>query len=208
MSGKRTFWDKIAGLYDLIERFNETAGREMVKEVVRRLPPEATLLECAAGTGEISLAAAAHVRRVVCTDLSLPMLERACAKAKRLGLTSISFEQRDLFHLPEADGSYGAVCAANVLHLLEEPEKAVKELWRVTAPGGVLLLPTFLTEKPKPLMKCALWIYQMLGYRDSRQFSQGSYRKLFEDMGLPLKELLIIPGKMPVGIAVLYKPGQ
>lgn len=208
MSAKRTFWDRIAGLYDLVERFNGNAVRDMVDEVICRLPREATLLECAAGTGEISLTAAPHVRQVVCTDLSLPMLARARAKAKRLGLKSISFERRDLFHLPEADGSYGAVCAANVLHLLDEPEKAVEELWRVTAAGGVLLLPTFLTKEPVPLMKCALWLYQMLGYRASYQFSRESYRKLFEGMQLPLKELVIVPGKIPVGIAVLHKPTE
>lgn len=208
MSGRSTFWDRIAGLYDLAERFNKKAVGGMVDEVVRRLPPEAALLECAAGTGEISLAAAPCVRRVVCTDLSLPMLEQARAKAERLGLKQITFEQRDLLHLPEPDGSYGAVCAANVLHLLDEPEKAVAELWRVTAPNGILFLPTFLTKEPSLLMKGALALYRLLGYRSAHQFSQESYRKLFVDMKLPVKELIIVPGKMPVGIAVLQKPAE
>lgn len=33
--------------------------------------------------------------------------------------------------------------AGNVLHLLAEPERALKELVRVTRPGGVIALPTY-----------------------------------------------------------------
>ena len=202
----RTFWDNIAGLYDLAEKTNGKAVRGMAGEVTRRLPENAEFLECAAGTGEISLAAAPFARRVVCTDLSLPMLDRARQKAARQGLTNIEFQQRDLFHLPEEDGTYGAVCAANVLHLLDDPAKAVAELWRVTAPGGILLLPTFLMGESGPLMNALVSLYRLLGFRQKHTFTRQSYRAFFEGLGLPLAELAVVPGRMPVGLAVLRKP--
>ena len=202
----RTFWDRFAGLYDLAERTNARAVRGMVSQVVRRLPEDTDFLECAAGTGEISLAAAPFARRVVCTDLSLPMLDRARQKAARQGLTNIEFQQRDLFHLPEEDGTYGAVCAANMLHLLDDPAKAVAELWRVTAPGGILLLPTFLMGESGPLMNALVSLYRLLGFRQKHTFTRQSYRAFFEGLGLPLAELAVVPGRMPVGLAVLRKP--
>ena len=202
----RTFWDNIAGLYDLAEKTNGRAVRGMAAEVTRRLPENTDYLECAAGTGEISLAAAPFVRRVVCTDLSLPMLDRARKKAARRDLPNIEFPQRDLFHLPEGDGTYGAVCAGNVLHLLDHPEDAVAELWRVTAPGGCLLLPTFLMGESGPLMDTLVALYRLLGFRQKHTFTRQSYRAFFEGLGLPLAELAVIPGRMPVGLAVLRKP--
>ena len=201
----RTFWDRFAGLYDLAERTNARAVRGMVSQVVRRLPEDTDFLECAAGTGEISLAAAPFVRRVVCTDLSLPMLDRARQKAAGRGLVNIEFQQRDLFHLPERDGAYGAVCAANVLHLLDRPEDAVAELWRVTAPGGVLLLPTFLMGEAGPLMNALVALYRLLGFRQRHSFTRQSYRAFFQGLGLPPAELAIVPGRLPVGLAVLRK---
>ncbi len=201
----RTFWDRIAGLYDLAESANRQAVCGMAAEAARRVPVGSDMLECAAGTGEISLAAAPFAGRVLCTDLSLPMLEQARRKAARSGLSQIEFAQRDLFHLPDADGSFGAVCAANVLHLLDAPERAVAELWRVTAPGGVLLLPTFLMGEAGPLMKGLISLYRLLGFRQKQLFTRQSYRAFLEGADLPNCQLTVIPGRLPVGMAVIQK---
>lgn len=202
----RTFWDRIAGLYDLAERSNKKAVRNMVRETVRRVPADVDFLECAAGTGEISLAAAPSVRRVWCTDVSLPMLEQAKAKADRLGLSNIEFARRDLLHLPEGGGTYGAVCAANVLHLLDRPEQAVRELWRVTASGGILLLPTFLQGEAGPLMRAVIPLYKLMGFRPKHAWTMDGYQRFLEGMGLPIREIVWISGRLPVGLAVLEKP--
>ena len=100
------------------------------------------MLECAAGTGAISIAArpgpgTSCVRICPCRCLSRPK-----PKAARLGLANISFERRDLLSLPEP----GRLVRRNrrgQCHPLPAPEDAVGELWRVTRPGGLLLLPTF-----------------------------------------------------------------
>ena len=201
----RTFWDRFAGLYDLAERTDGRVVRGMAAEVARRLPEDAEFLECAAGTGEISLAAAPFVRRVVCTDLSVRMLDRARKKAAERGISNIEFQQRDLFRLPERDGTYSAVCAANVLHLLDCPEAAVAELWRVTAPGGILLLPTFLMGEAGSLMNVLVALYRLMGFRRTYSFTRQSYQALFQSLDLPPAELAVIPGKIPVGLAVLRK---
>ena len=51
-----TFWDRIAGVYDLAERTNRRANAETVRQVRELVPQWSSVLDCAAGTGEFSLA--------------------------------------------------------------------------------------------------------------------------------------------------------
>lgn len=202
-----TFWDKIAGVYDLAELFNRRANAETVRRVAQLIPQWASVLDCAAGTGEFSLAAAEQAGAVMCTDLSPAMLARAEKKAKRRKKDNISFSVRDMTHLPEADGTYDVVIAANVLHLLLRPEEAVRELWRVTAPGGTLLLPTYLQGEAGALFRPLLSLYQYFGFRPYRKFTLGSYRAFLLDMGLPAQVSRVV-GALPVGLAVCRKPDR
>ena len=140
----RTFWDRVAGLYDLFEWSNRQVNAAARTRVGELVPAGARVLDCAAGTGEFSLAASKRAGSVLCTDQSEAMLARARKKAARRGLSNLQFAHRDITALSDPDGSFDAVIAANVLHLLPQPEVAVRELWRVVAPGGRLILPTYL----------------------------------------------------------------
>lgn len=202
----KTFWDRWARLYDLSERTNGRAVQGMVRSVVGRIPAGAQVLECAAGTGMISAAAAAKAGHVTCTDLSLPMLERASAKAKRLGLDNISFEARDLLHLADPDDTYDITVAANVLHLLPHPEDAVREVWRVTKPGGKVILPTFLQGEARWGFRQIIRLYRLAGFRPYYQFTRQSYQAMIDGCRLSQAKYTLIQGRLPVGLAVLEKP--
>ena len=200
-----TFWDRVAWLYDLVERSNRAVNAAAAARVAGLVPKGARVLDCAAGTGEFSLAAAERAEMVLCTDLSLPMLDRARKKAKKRGLTNISFAQRDITALPDRDGSFDAVIAANVLHLLPQPERAVRELWRVTAPGGRLILPTYLLGKAGAAYGSMIKIYQGVGFHYEHAFSPESYRAFLEGLGLGPVSLEVVPGRVPEGIGILEK---
>lgn len=200
-----SFWDRWAWFYDLAERTNLGANTAAAKRVGELVPAGARVLDCAAGTGEFSLAAAGKAASVLSTDLSRPMLDRAAAKARRRGLTNISFALRDITALSDPDGSFDAVIAANVLHLLPQPEKALAELWRVTAPGGRLILPTYLQGKVGTAAGTLIKIYQGVGFHYEHAFTPETYRAFFEKNGYPLTALEVIPGRVPEGIAVLNR---
>ena len=76
-----TFWDRWAWFYDLAERSNRTVNAAAAARVAGLVPVGARVLDCAAGTGEFSLAAAKRATSVLCTDQSRPMLDRARKKA-------------------------------------------------------------------------------------------------------------------------------
>lgn len=200
------FWDRWARFYDLAERSNRAVNAAAAARVAELVPAGARVLDCAAGTGEFSVATARRARAVLCTDQSLPMLEQARKKAQRRGLNNISFAQRDVTALSDPDDSFDAVIAANVLHLLPEPEKAVGELWRVTAPGGRLILPTYLQGRVGTPYRSMIKIWQGVGFHYEHAFTPESYRMLLEELALAPVALEVIPGRMPEGIAVLEKP--
>ena len=204
----RTFWDKVAGLYDLAEFTNARVNAAARKRVGELVPAGARVLDCAAGTGEFSLAAARRAGSVLCTDQSLPMLEKARKKAEKRGLANITFARRDITALPDPDGSYDVVIAGNVLHLLDDPEPAVRELWRVTAPGGRLILPTYLQGNVGTTYGTMIKIYQGVGFHYEHAFTPETYREFLERLELAPVELEVVDGHVAEGIAVLEKPAR
>lgn len=194
-----TFWDKIAGIYDFAESLNPKSYKAMLEGVRQVVPKGAKVLDCAAGTGELSIAAAEKAGHVFCTDMSLPMLERARKKSAKKGIKNISFGERDIFSLPDEDNTYDVAIAGNVLHLLEEPEKAVRELCRVTKQGGRVIVPTFMAKNSSPLIK----IYTLLGYKAFASYNAESYEKMLKNCDCGRVKVTEINGLIPVAFGVI-----
>lgn len=201
-----TFWDRVAGLYDLFEWSNRKVNAAARARVGELVPTGARVLDCAAGTGEFSLAAAKRASSVLCTDQSEAMLNRARKKARKRGLSNVSFARRDITALSDPDGSFDAVIAGNVLHLLDTPEIAVRELWRVTAPGGRLILPTYLQGTAGAAYGSMIKIYQGMGFHYEHAFTPETYREFLERLELAPVTLEVIPGGVPEGIGIFEKP--
>lgn len=201
-----TFWDRWAPLYDLAERSNRKANAAAAARVAELVPAGARVLDCAAGTGEFSLAAAKRAGSVLCTDLSEAMLRCAARKARKRGLSNLTFAPRDVTALTDPDGAFDVVIAANVLHLLNEPEQAVRELWRVTAPGGRLILPTYLQGMAEAAYGAVIKIYEGVGFHYEHAFTPETYRVFLERLGLGRVTVEVISGRVPEGIGLLEKP--
>ena len=97
--------------------------------------PRLRILDLASGTGQLTLTLARLGHHVQALDLSPAMLRAAEAKAGALGLP-VSFHRGEAHALPFADGSFDAVVSKMLLWTLYDPESAVVEWRRVTAPGG------------------------------------------------------------------------
>ena len=204
------FWDKVAGLYDIAESFNGKVYRKMTETVTELTPAGARVLDIAAGTGQLSLAAAKKADSVLCTDMSEKMLEKAKRNAMRKGVVNIDYATRNIFHLPDEDETYDVVIAGNVLHLLENPEDAVRELWRVTKRGGRILLPTFVLGKCSPTSEehfknVSIGFYKLIGFDPVTDYTPAQYRKMLTDCGLGEVRVKLIRGKIPCCFAVILK---
>jgi ubiquinone/menaquinone biosynthesis C-methylase UbiE len=84
--------------------------------------------------------------RYIAVDVSEKMLARAKRRAKRRSLNQVEFAVADMRALTFGDGEADLVVCYSGLHMLDDPEPAVRELARCLKPGGKLVGTTFLAE--------------------------------------------------------------
>lgn len=197
------FWDKISPLYDLFENvYNGKVYRETGRKVAELIEPSDEVLECACGTGAISIYIARKCRKLVATDFAPGMLRRAAKKCRNC--TNVEFKKADITQIKCRDRRFDKVVAGNVIHLLPEPEKALQELERVVKPGGKIIIPTYINMS-KGTGTAAVKFITLLGADFHRQFDLDSYKKFFENKGYTEVEYSVVDGRMPCAIAVITK---
>ena len=102
----------------------------------------ASLLDCGCGPGSITCDLARHIApgEVAGIDADLAQVERAAARATAEQLDSVSFQAASIYDLPFAAGRFEVVFAHALFQHLADPDRAVREMRRVLAPGGIVAL--------------------------------------------------------------------
>jgi demethylmenaquinone methyltransferase / 2-methoxy-6-polyprenyl-1,4-benzoquinol methylase len=141
-------FDRVAARYDMVNDVlslgQDRAWRRRTVEAVGPLPGQ-RILDLAAGTGTSSEPFADAGAAVMPTDLSLGMLE-----VGRQRRPTLSFVAADALRLPFADAAFDAVTISFGLRPVEDPAAALRELHRVTRPGGTLVICEFSTPTWAP----------------------------------------------------------
>lgn len=161
------------------------------------------VLECACGTGLISGVIAKQCKSLIATDFSEKMLRRAEKKYGKYA--NVKFEQVDILHLGYPNESFDAVIAANVIHLLDEPYRALKELDRVCRRGGRIIIPTYMNQTKKGTTNSISDVIGKAGANFKREFTLDSYKKFFADAGYEDADYTLCEGKIPCAVAALRK---
>lgn len=131
-------------------------GRKYVKQVVRRLNRElhgCKVLDVGTGTG-LSLPHFAPDCRVTGIDLSADMLARARRRTERRNLAHVeALRVMDAGNMDFPDAAFDSVLATFVMSVVPEPDKVLREIARVTRPGGrVYLFNHFRVRSGKPML--------------------------------------------------------
>ena len=195
---ERRFWEQAAGHYDRSQVFfGGPMGR--VRELVADAVSGADrVLEVAAGTGLITVAVAPRVRQLVATDYAEPMLVELRRRVERAGLANVDCAHADIYALEYAPGTFDAVIAANVLHLVPDLERGLAALTRVLRPGGVLVAPTYCHDETWRA-KVTSRMLKAVGQPMHRRFTTVSLRRAIESAGLKVRLVETVPGLLPVG---------
>ena len=112
-----------------------------------------TVLDVAGGTGEPSLTIAARVGptgAVTCTDAVAAMVAAAEIEAHRRGLTNMAFRQCVADSLPFGNDAFDAVVSRLGVMFFPDPLAALREMLRVTKPGGSLALAVWRQNELNP----------------------------------------------------------
>ena len=104
-----------------------------------------TVLDVAAGNGNVTLAAARRWCDVTSTDYVPALLEGGSARAKAEGLT-VKFKQADAEALPFIDNGFDVVVSTFGVMFTADQDKAASELLRVCKPGGQIGLANWTPE--------------------------------------------------------------
>jgi ubiquinone/menaquinone biosynthesis C-methylase UbiE len=104
--------------------------------------PGMRLLDCGCGVGSITLDLAEIVApgETVGIDVDAGQLELARAAAAARGLRNVRFAVGSVYELPFAGASFDVALAHTVLAHLSEPLRALKEMRRILAPGGIVVV--------------------------------------------------------------------
>ena len=106
--------------------------------------PSLKLLDVGAGSGTITAGLAQFIGpggHVTATDLSEVILTRArdlMAARGDVDVERITFQPADAYHLPFPDDAFDVTHCHQVLAHLRDPADALREMLRVTRPGGVV----------------------------------------------------------------------
>jgi ubiquinone/menaquinone biosynthesis C-methylase UbiE len=108
------------------------------------------VLEIGCGTGGSTFVHAPEVRRVVATDVSREMVDRARSQLKHRKFRSrLRFALADASHLPFRDGSFDAVSGRGVARsYVKSPQRALREVYRVLRPGGRVAIDAMNVNAP------------------------------------------------------------
>ncbi|RYP46595.1 hypothetical protein DL768_007217 [Monosporascus sp. mg162] len=109
-------------------------------EEMRKQNPNLRLLDVGTGSGTISVGLAKRVPEglVTATDLSDAILKRAEGFAEAADVKNMRFQPASAYELPFSDGSFDVTHCHQMLCHLDAPGDALREMLRVTKPGGIV----------------------------------------------------------------------
>lgn len=198
------FWDRVAGVYDIFANvINRKVHKDLCDKVGKLIMKKDVVLECACGTGLLSGVIAKRCKSLVATDFSVKMLKKA--KKKYGGYNNVEFKEGNILQIEYPDENFDVVVAANVIHLLDEPYKALAELDRVCRKGGKIIIPTYMNKNDKGKASSFVDTIGKAGADFKRQFTFDSYKKFIEKVGYKNVEYTLIKGKIPCAIAIISK---
>lgn len=133
----RTFFGRIGHEWDHLrgDLFGEAFTAEALLALVEG---DWVVADLGCGTGNAAELLAPYVRKIIAVDRESAML--AAARKRLAGHGNVEFRPGDLAALPIDEGAVDAAIVFLVLHHLEDPLLALREVRRILAPGGIALV--------------------------------------------------------------------
>jgi ubiquinone/menaquinone biosynthesis C-methylase UbiE len=180
------YFAKVAGDWDRIRALHvsDRGVEKAMSEVIGRQRVNA-LLDIGTGTGRMLELFAGLAARAIGIDQSAAMLAIARSNLDKHAVRNAQVRQGDIYALPVEREAYDLVLVHQVLHFLDDPARAIREMKRVMAPGGRILIVDFAPHEQEFLR--SEHAHRRLG------FGKDEIAAILSDAGLELIEHKALP---------------
>lgn len=188
----RKMFGEIAPGYDRMNHLlSMNVDRYWRWRTVKKLSPSqgARILDLCTGTGDLAIAFAnsAHGQcEVTAADFCREMLEIGETKRQRRRLPNITFVQADAQRLPFPDELFDFVTVAFGLRNVADTDRGLREMTRVTRPGGRVAVLEFSTPRRQPIKSMYGFYFKHILPRIGQWLARNesdAYRYLPESVG-------------------------
>ena len=193
---KKKIWDIYAPVYEKFMRADKKIYQMMYKRIPKVIKNK-IVLEIATGPGLLGKNVAYAAKKIIATDYSDGMIKEA---KKGKYAENLEFEKADATNLPYADKTFDAVIISNALHVMLNPEKALREIDRVLKDDGILIAPNFIHSGQGFTSKLWSHILKMAGIKFEHQWTKEEYIKFLSENGWKV----VKQKEMPSRITMLY----
>ena len=150
--------NKWAGMAEDFDRkVHYVVGKQIMQAIqseLGALSDMGRVLELGCGTGIYSTVLAGKADDLCATDVSEEMV--AMCRERMKNLSNARVEAQNCFSLTYPDSSFDAVIMVNLLHVVPEPEKALKESKRALKSKGQIVVVSFTMEGMGLFQKIAM----------------------------------------------------
>lgn len=136
------FWDGVAPKYAADPIKDQEAYEYTLGRTKSYLGADDKVLEIGCGTGSTALLIAPGVASIEGTDISPGMLNVAAERKAKAGVQNATFTTQSATEAARRSGSFDAVLAFNILHLVEDPKAVVAAIHDGLPVGGIFVSKT------------------------------------------------------------------
>ena len=193
------YWSKVATTFEADQEW--IVGKSAIQAITKKLLQEHDLgevVEFGCGTGVFTRPLAQNAKHIIATDLSDEMIE--IARTRLEGFQNITVEKANCKNTSFPSGRFDTVFMANLIHVIENPQEALQESWRVLRNDGILLITSTtsydvsLLEKMKILVRfLRKWGRPPRYFRTN--YSPNELGSLVESAGFKVEDVQLIGDK-------------
>lgn len=190
----KNFWDRFSKIYHPFMKRNAVAYENICQYLAKYIDNQKSVLELACGTGQITFCMADKAKLWEATDYSENMVNEAMRRGKEVaGGNKISFQVQDATKLTYESESFDVVVIANALHIMPNPDLALREIHRVLKKDGILFAPTFVYENG--YSRLTIWLMERLGFKTYYKWKKKEFVQYVSNYGFQVVEDSLLNGK-------------
>jgi len=190
----KKIWDLYAPIYERAMRSDSKVYKIMYKRIPKVIEGK-DVLEIATGPGLLAKHVAYAANKMIATDYSEGMITEA---RKGDCPDNLTFEVADAINLPFDDKSFDVVLIANALHVMPNPEKALREIDRVLKDKGILIAPNFVNHKGGFISSIWSSILKITGISFEHQWETEEYKEFLEKNGWKVRNCKELQARIPI----------